>query len=87
MPLVPNALSLMELCQIAAWHIQISWYFQKETNHTIAEEFIKPVAKLRRNMLLGNKTEHVISKITLSNDFTYCHIWMADDVKEKLLLS
>lgn len=79
MPLVPNALSLMEFCQIAAW--------QKKKNHTIAEEFIKPVAKLRTNMLLGKKTEQVISKITLLNDFIYCHIWMADDVKEKLSLS
>lgn len=87
MSLVPSALSFMELCQIAAWHIQISWHFQKETNYTIAEEFIKPVAKLGTNMLLGKKTEQAIGKITLSNNFTDCHIWMSDNVKEKLVLS
>lgn len=85
MSLIPSALSNMETCQIAAWHIQISWHFQKGANHTIAEAFIKPVAKLRTNIFLGKKVEQVIVKITLSNDFIKCHIiWMVDNVEEKL---
>lgn len=44
--------------------------------------------KLRMNILCGKKTEQVIGKIILANDFTKCHItWMADIVKEKLLWS
>lgn len=79
-------MSIVESFQIAAWHIQISWHFQKETKHAIAEEFVKPVAKLRTNMLLGKKKEQVIGKITLWDNFTECHIiWTADNVIKKLL--